>query len=471
MFTFIRMPKKKNIIYPSWDFNIHFAANNYWLPLDDNLTNTDCFLQNKPSNSWFPIYYYKSKCPSNLKLNTDVNSPNQIIRYKKIELFPNLKQQKVIKRFLDLYRLVYNKTVTYIRTHDDSPKTDFYKLRKIVKPILDEYIKKQLPEHLIDQSIHDVCKAYKTCFELIKNKRIKYFNIHHKNKNNDKQTMAIEACFFPYYNYLLGIKHKSKKNVNYKPKPYKPKNTFLSNHLGKEIRSAEPITHIDADCRLTYYQKINRYYLYIPIERKMYDKIDNKKEFNILDPGVRTFQTGYSNEGIIEYGSNIFSKLDKTLFQIDKIKSKMETADNKKKEKLKKGKIKREKKIKDLVDELHYKTINTLCKNYKTIVIGKLNTQNILDNETSNLSKMNKRRLQTLSHYKFRQRLIEKAEMYGVKVTVVSERLTSKTCGRCGYINRKLKGEHEFTCPTCKLKIHRDYNSARLIMIKNMKSI
>lgn len=53
-----------------------------------------------------------------------------------------------------------------------------------------------------------------------------------------------------------------------------------------------------------------------------------------------------------------------------------------------------------------------------------------------------------------------KAKLEGVPVKEVSPRNTSKTCSRCGYVNRRLKNERVFVCPKCGLKIDRDLNAA-----------
>ena len=44
------------------------------------------------------------------------------------------------------------------------------------------------------------------------------------------------------------------------------------------------------------------------------------------------------------------------------------------------------------------------------------------------------------SHYKFRELLKNKGEMTGTKVIVGTEEYTSKTCGKCMYVNGDLKG-------------------------------
>ncbi|GBC07164.1 hypothetical protein RclHR1_00730013 [Rhizophagus clarus] len=73
----------------------------------------------------------------------------------------------------------------------------------------------------------------------------------------------------------------------------------------------------------------------------------------------------------------------------------------------------------------------------------------------------------TWSHFHFRQHLIHKAREYPwCQVVICTEEYTSKTCGFCGYIHKKLDGSKEFCCPQCKTKLDRDINGARNILLR-----
>ena len=73
----------------------------------------------------------------------------------------------------------------------------------------------------------------------------------------------------------------------------------------------------------------------------------------------------------------------------------------------------------------------------------------------------------TWSHYSFRQALISKAELHPwVRVAVVNEAYTSKTCGGCGELHQNLRGNKTFTCPCCYYKADRDINASRNILLR-----
>lgn len=92
----------------------------------------------------------------------------------------------------------------------------------------------------------------------------------------------------------------------------------------------------------------------------------------------------------------------------------------------------------------------------KRIMIEDLNVSGMLKNK--HLS----RSIQQQCFYRLRQLLIEKAlNTTTTQIGVVDMFYpSSKTCSRCGYINRQLKSEEIYKCPKCGLIIDRDYNAS-----------
>ena len=78
-----------------------------------------------------------------------------------------------------------------------------------------------------------------------------------------------------------------------------------------------------------------------------------------------------------------------------------------------------------------------------------------------------KRMMLTLSHYKFRNRLIYKSNQRGCSVMITTEEFTSKTCTSCGTIN-DVAGKKTYSCSACNLKIDRDINGARNILLRTL---
>lgn len=118
-------------------------------------------------------------------------------------------------------------------------------------------------------------------------------------------------------------------------------------------------------------------------------------------------------------------------------------------------------KIRNKIDDLHYKAINKLME-YSIILIPKMKVHEMIKKE--DLPKFAKRILQTLNHGLFIKRLMHKGGLEGKFVEIVSEYLTSQICGKC--FNKTSTKEKIYTCNKCGLKIDRDVNGARNIYIK-----
>jgi IS605 OrfB family transposase len=227
------------------------------------------------------------------------------------------------------------------------------------------------------------------------------------------------------------------------------------------MKSDLPIKGTTKACRLK--KTAKGWFLYMPTNVPVND-VANRKTVCSSDPGTRTFQTVYSPgpvANIYEFGVNYSKKVKGLLNRID--------ADNKFKDKPWYSKyLKRLRdKIRHLTEDIQWKTAKYLATNFETVLIGNLSTISCLKGKK--LTKMNKRILQSASHYSFRQRLKNKCAEWNSKFVEVDESYTSKTCGGCGFIKEDLEGAKVFDCNKCRLRIGRDVNGARNIMIKKLK--
>jgi transposase len=120
-----------------------------------------------------------------------------------------------------------------------------------------------------------------------------------------------------------------------------------------------------------------------------------------------------------------------------------------------------------MVNDLHYKAITKLMK-YPTIYIPKLTTKRMLEENT--LTGSTKRLLQMESHGKLIRRLQEKAEEKGVKIELVTEFMTTKTCSSCFTINDP-KANKIYKCSECNSKCDRDMNASKNIYMQVISKI
>ena len=217
----------------------------------------------------------------------------------------------------------------------------------------------------------------------------------------------------------------------------------------------------------------NRYFFCIVMDKEEI-KVKQPREFVALDPGVRTFQTFYSDEDVAgKIGDNICEELIDIGFKVDKIISKLttdKTIKNKTRYNLKKRCHLLRTKIRHKTDDLHWKACDFLCSNFKNIYLPSFQVQGMvtsLPKRARVIGSKTVRNMLFLSHYKFKERLIYKAKTKGANVVICEEHYTTKTCGGCGH--QQMMGEKKvFDCEKCPFVLDRDYNGARNIFIKNI---
>jgi transposase len=241
--------------------------------------------------------------------------------------------------------------------------------------------------------------------------------------------------------------------------------------------------------------KINKYYIHILIPSD--HKIEQTKNKIIsIDPGVRTFATGYDPSGtVIESYNDIIYNINMIHKKIDKTSSIIDKKDefkikSEKIYKLKKQNRKRHLKINNIVSDMHNQIASYLTKNYDNILYPPLETKQLIKKfkedkniNTSSLenddratkkrkriiSSRTARLLSTLSFYKFLQKLKFQSNKNNCSLYIITEAFTSKTCGKCGFINKNLGSSKIYKCPSCKLEIGRDINGARNILLKHLE--
>lgn len=420
--------------------------NDIWLPNNNIILNkvngNTCFdIKESPSyNNKFVRHTY----------NYD-KYEGSLIKAKQIILKFNNTQQIIVKKWMDAYMAMYNETLKYIKEQykiNNKMKIDWINIRKILVNKRNTIIEcsgdknNQIKVHDIDYAIKLACSTYKSAITNFKLGYIKSFRIRYWRQNKENKILDLEKN-----NFISGS---IRRNV-------------LGEVIGYYNGKKFDFSTIDKDCRLAY--KNNKYYLYVP---ENVNKKKSKKQNKVisLDPGIRTFLTGITENKIVEIGHNLKDNVKKY------IKRKEKTKENQEIPKKIKTKIEKtcNKKIRNIIDEVHWQTINYLTSNYEKIFIGNLSTKNIVSNKNvNNLSSMTKKMAQIIRLYEFKQRLQYKCEIRGVKYKCVDEKYTSKICSNCGNIKEDLGDAKIYECNKCGIKIGRDVNGSRMIYIKNIK--
>ncbi|NJS10872.1 MAG: transposase [Microcoleus sp. CSU_2_2] len=192
-----------------------------------------------------------------------------------------------------------------------------------------------------------------------------------------------------------------------------------------------------------------------------------------LDPGVRTFMTGFDGQEILEIGKYDIGRIYRLARHLDKVISRIGQSKGKSfkrlRYRLRKAAAQLRIKIENLICELHKKTAKYLCDQYKVIFLPTFETQQMVKKGKRRLNAKTARAMVTLSHYKFKQTLKHQAAKHGCVVVDVTEEYTSKTCSKCGHIHTKLGGNKLFACPSCGHKLDRDKNGAFNILLKALR--
>ena len=380
--------------------------------------------------------------------------------------------------------LFYESTLNGMKDKIENMDLNFMTLKKkILSEVLTENERgKQnmvCPYAVLADEVRVYCSNLKSCITNKKNGNIGHFRLRERQSKRNFKTLLILSSLIT-------------------------DEGFYKSYLGpiKNFRDLVP-EEVTCDCRLVYDRKAKKFYLNIP--RYHDKKLDSdKKPLWVGDPGEVVFMSYYAMDEYGYMGENMKIPLLKYRNAISLLQRILSKRVNKKGQPLRNRRRLKERinmyhrRIRNLVKELHNQIAIHLCKTYHTIMIPKFTTQDMISHKTQRRRNKEmitkiiseekdpdkiKERLKTfsrrnrlnakvsfvlnaLSHYKFQQHLLHKAEEYGCRVVVVTEEYTSKTCGRCGRIGSVFK-EREKRCDHCGYRMNRDINGARNILIKN----
>ena len=191
---------------------------------------------------------------------------------------------------------------------------------------------------------------------------------------------------------------------------------------------------------------------------------DSNGDIVALDPGVRTFLTMYSEKAFGWLGHHAIGRIQRLCQHADNLYSRAAQVQRPLRRTLRHCAQKIQKKIQHLVDELHKKIAYFLVTNFDVILLPTFETQQMTRRGARHLRKKSVRQMLTLSHYKFKVFLKQKAQEYGVQVVDANEAYTSKTLSWTGTLVENLGGAKVITDADGN-RCDRDLNGARGIFI------
>ena len=206
--------------------------------------------------------------------------------------------------------------------------------------------------------------------------------------------IAVQDCYRAFINGCRKAKKTGegselsfRTRKNPKQSCYIPKSALTVNGIYHTIAGNLKITEWGLlnnpfkDIRLV--KEYNKWYIVVPItlQNTVLEVSENQRNGDVvaLDPGIRTFITFFTENGYFGKIGSDFNKLLNIQFKIDALTSKIDLSKDKKKKRnlyRKIGKLRG--RLKSIVDELHWKTINFLVKNFKVIILPTFNTSEMV---------------------------------------------------------------------------------------------
>lgn len=503
---------KEKDLKPFWNTQSEEISKRLWLPTEidcvDSVLNSlnESYKNTVMGKSWFSIT--KKHPPKKNSLMTSFQSSlfshpesmdsevipsktksKKLLKTLKMRMFPTKQEKIQLQEMMTQFRWYYNTTLTIMNIHyghENLHKQQWneYSIRDIIRKY--KYVEDQHENLIFKDFVYDEDNntmplpewwsgknkphsrlsrgaVYKFIYSLnsaianYKNGNTRHFTMNFRGKKSNTDYLHFEDSQYP--KFLAGIKSRY----------------WYTNRNRKRCS----ISLNDIDCtkrgmEIIYEKNTDRYFLHYPVDRDWFPEYDRRNDSQVmydvdsndrvisLDPGIRKFLVGYDPKGSSVFiGEGASLELTKLLLEIDNLNGDNNIRNNPKFAYKIWVKWKR---LKNLVSELHWKTISFLVENYDTILLPDFRVSGMI--RKRNLNKLTKRLMCMFSFNSFKEKLRYKCSTYGKKLIIVDESYTSCTCTGCGTINNT-KGREFLVCSSCNMEIDRDIAGSRNIFIKN----
>jgi len=422
----------------------------------------------------------QTKCSVHIK-NSTSDEVNRVLRCLKVRTFPTPEQKNVLEKFFGDTRKTYNLIVDQGVDKITKKLEDNLKSKFVSGIPEDSYLRKT-PKDIRDSAVTEYVTGLENAIKQYERK-VNTEECIYKTLNGKYRKKIITKPEMKYRlkreSQSITVPHRSAKitednKVSFCPRSVKTAfkvetRAVKKNKLFKEMILKNKIVYHDFKVIKT---TSNKYYFCFSYEPVKQLRNTNSTNVCSIDPGVRTAFTAWSPQGtVLQIGKGAgerFKILRQAIYELQK-KQKVEL-ENKNYtlfHRLRNRKMKFYDKLKNIVNDLHYKTIKEL-ERFDTIILPWFHSNSIKKNK--DLPKSVILDMQILSHNKFRNRLINKAIISGQILMIPADEFkTTMTCHRCFSENPNVGANKVFHCNNCKLVAGRDINAALNIFIRQVE--
>ena len=364
-----------------------------------------------------------------------MDSADTVSKSRKIRIYLDKQQQKQIDHWLDVARYVYNQTVEHLR--QPKTKANWKAIKGGVLDSLPDFCA-DVPYQIKSVAVRDACIAVREA----KKKYAKSGNINQVKFRSRKN--PVQSCYIP----KSAVKDQG---IYY---------TILG-----QLRYGEKLPDLIRDSRLV--RRHGRYYLTVPTESPR--RVGENQAYRVvaLDPGVRTFQTIFSENSFGGIGVDANLVIQTMCYRLDDLISRMSKATGKKRKSMQGAADRLRRKIIAKVDELHHKTARFLVDNFDIILLPTFETKQMAGKAKRRIRSKSVRQMLGLAHYRFKMFLKHKAFECGKMVIDVCEAYTSKTVSWTGEVKQNLGGARVIR-DTDGNTLDRDVNGAGGIFLRSV---
>ncbi|KAK9364820.1 hypothetical protein V1509DRAFT_613134 [Lipomyces kononenkoae] len=330
---------------------------------------------------------------------TDKEQAGKVRRFR---VYPTTDQKAILRSWFGTARWTYNRCLDAVEKKEVAKTKKDLRAAFLNKDAIDRMEKPwvlETPYDIRNAAMDDLLKAYDSG-QARYQKDKKVFKIKHRSRRKCRQESIV-------------IHHKHWTHTS-------GKYSFL-----RKMKSAEPLPDdLKYDSRLVYQRTTGHYYLCVPMTLQVLEGPSSGRLIS-LDPGVRTFLTGYTPDGeVVELGKNDIGHIYRLCHWLDKLESRYSAKDitRAKRWRMKKAAGKLRRRIQNLVSDLHCRIAKYLCSTFNLVVLPSFPVQQMVTRKGGQRRIRSKtaRAMATWSHYSFQRRLLDKAREYkSCKVVLV----------------------------------------------------